>query len=315
MAEAFSIDCQKCFATIRIKNPDLIGRKVACPKCGEAVRVRAPAGDDDEDEIAGDVFRISDEPTPEVGTAVSDEPTDAGGGSATEVRDPKDVRNRKGRTQKKRKKRVPRSDQDLSGVRTGIFLVFFQAMVWVALVLMAIGFLFAVQFAGIGKKPQAMWVTGIGVVFLLSYVIGVIGKVFCLKAPESVGREFITIALALEAIAFVMGLLTGAGVLTWSYAQLTANATGILGSIMFLWFLSDLALHIDREYLSDDALHIVSLGFATFGVALLSWGALFFLPAIVGAVLLLIPAMMNILIVVRYITLIVRLNNELRQQA
>lgn len=74
MADPFSTVCDHCNATLKLKNPDLIGKKVKCPKCGEAFVVTgaAPAkkppaktkGTDDDDFMdfdAGDYASLPDD--------------------------------------------------------------------------------------------------------------------------------------------------------------------------------------------------------------------------------------------------------------
>jgi len=41
MTELFSTVCEQCGARLKLKNPDLEGKKIKCPKCGEAFVVRA----------------------------------------------------------------------------------------------------------------------------------------------------------------------------------------------------------------------------------------------------------------------------------
>lgn len=43
MTEQFSTVCEHCRTTLKLKNPDLVGKKVKCPKCGEAFVVSAPS--------------------------------------------------------------------------------------------------------------------------------------------------------------------------------------------------------------------------------------------------------------------------------
>lgn len=40
---AISAQCPHCFAKLKLKNPDLVGKKVRCPSCEEPFRVEAPA--------------------------------------------------------------------------------------------------------------------------------------------------------------------------------------------------------------------------------------------------------------------------------
>ena len=41
MTESLSTVCDHCGANLKLKNPDLEGKKIKCPKCGEAFVVVA----------------------------------------------------------------------------------------------------------------------------------------------------------------------------------------------------------------------------------------------------------------------------------
>src|SRR3954465_6687349 len=40
---SFKVQCPSCEAPVLIKNPDLVGKKVECPKCKYRFKVEAPA--------------------------------------------------------------------------------------------------------------------------------------------------------------------------------------------------------------------------------------------------------------------------------
>ena len=49
MTAPFSVECTQCSASLRVRNPELIGRKVRCPKCQTSFVVQEPDDPDDAD--------------------------------------------------------------------------------------------------------------------------------------------------------------------------------------------------------------------------------------------------------------------------
>src|SRR5437764_6841886 len=49
---SFKVPCPSCEAQVLIKNPNLVGTKVECPKCKYRFKVEAPAGEAPKDDKA-----------------------------------------------------------------------------------------------------------------------------------------------------------------------------------------------------------------------------------------------------------------------
>lgn len=61
MAAQFSVDCTQCSATLKIRKPELIGKKVRCPKCDTPFVVQAPTEDFESETFYEEVDQFTDD--------------------------------------------------------------------------------------------------------------------------------------------------------------------------------------------------------------------------------------------------------------
>ncbi len=188
----------------------------------------------------------------------------------------------------------------------GINIILLQLLILIGLALFVIGFV-ALAKAGIGPRSvmrsiERMLVSIVLYTSMAASIVGIVGKSMCLWVPKSMrGREFIVLTIALEFISFTLGVLDAAGIFRFAWI---GHVVGYLAMVMFLWFLSELSLSLDRRDLEETAGSIVNLGLIAIVILGLLWIPGILLQLTFVLFLAIIPLVMIILMFVRYVALI-----------
>ena len=96
----------------------------------------------------------------------------------------------------------------------------------------------------------------------MATAMGLVGIILCLAVPdETIGKRIIYVAVILQAIAVLIGL-TGLVVDVPAIANLVAPLLSVSALVLFLVFLRQLALHLQKPALAEQASNVLRIGVA-----------------------------------------------------
>ncbi len=194
----------------------------------------------------------------------------------------------------------------MGSVKTGITLIYWGIVILLLAIISGILVPFIVK--DLETFVRLMMV--LGVVVILANIITIVGKVMCLGAPQETGaREFIIAAVVADGLSLLISL---AGLFQQlpSYAPQVANLLSMAGFVLFMLFLKQVAIFIQRDDLAQAAASVLTLGIILIVTAILT-GLLAFVAPVLVLITGLVMLVVGILFVIRYVGLIAKMKDAI----
>lgn len=201
----------------------------------------------------------------------------------------------------------------MGSVKTGISLIYWGLVA----IIIAVILLVVVVTGAFGDASGYVAIAAL-IAMLVGYLLGIIGKVTCLGAPQETGaREFIMIAVFFEGVSMlisVLDLLRQIGAVSPTilpeWAPRVGQLLGMVGFVLFMLFLKQLAIFIQRDDLAQAAASVLTLGVIMIVCAFLTGLAVFIAP-ILALIIALVMLVVSILFLVRYVGLIAKMKDAI----